>query len=208
MELSLRERKKIKARQAIIDAATRLFIKKGYDGTTADEIAAEAEVSRSTFFRYFKAKEMVVFPYQDERIQMLRDLIGQYETEQTPFDSVRLGLLDMAAYFMSIKKELADQRKIIHESLHLLARQLEYDAVWEVVISERLAASRGKSSREDYEARLAAGIIFGAIEAVLYEWFSKGCKQDLVQLGRDGIELVRVGLASTDFTQLNDRSFE
>ncbi|MFC1442449.1 TetR family transcriptional regulator [Streptacidiphilus sp. N1-10] len=58
--LGLRERKKLKTRRAIRTAAFRLFTTQGYDATTVDQIAADAEVSPSTFFRYFPTKEDLI----------------------------------------------------------------------------------------------------------------------------------------------------
>ena len=60
----LRDRKKQKTRWSIQEHALRLFQEHGYDQTTVDQIAAAAEISPSTFFRYFKTKEDVVV--QDE----------------------------------------------------------------------------------------------------------------------------------------------
>jgi AcrR family transcriptional regulator len=56
----LRERKKQKTRWAIQEHALRLFVEQGYDATTVEQIAEAAEISQSTFFRYFKTKEDVV----------------------------------------------------------------------------------------------------------------------------------------------------
>ena len=57
----LRERKKAKTRAEIQRQALRLFRERGYGATTASQIAEAAEVSESTFFRYFPTKEDVVF---------------------------------------------------------------------------------------------------------------------------------------------------
>lgn len=56
----LREQHKARTRAAIRSAAMELFSQQGYAGTTVEEIAARAQVSHTTFFRYFQSKEQVV----------------------------------------------------------------------------------------------------------------------------------------------------
>src|ERR1700749_4338419 len=58
--LGLRERKKIKTRQTIRREAFRLIDTNGYAATTVEQIADAAEVSPSTFFRYFPSKESLL----------------------------------------------------------------------------------------------------------------------------------------------------
>ncbi|MFF0863586.1 TetR/AcrR family transcriptional regulator [Nonomuraea sp. NPDC003560] len=60
-EPSLRDRKRQRARDEIIEAAYRLFAERGYDEVTVADIAERAEVGRTTFFRYFGDKQEVVF---------------------------------------------------------------------------------------------------------------------------------------------------
>src|SRR5580692_3682219 len=56
----LRERKKARLRQQIIDTAIRLFRKQGYEKTRVDDIVKVLEISQPTFFRYFPSKDAVL----------------------------------------------------------------------------------------------------------------------------------------------------
>jgi len=64
--LPLRERKKLRTRRALADAAMRLFTENGFDKTTLEELAEDAEVSKSTFFRFFPAKEAAAIEAETE----------------------------------------------------------------------------------------------------------------------------------------------
>ncbi|NJP33550.1 TetR family transcriptional regulator [Micromonospora thermarum] len=64
--LPLRERKRLRTRRALTETALRLFTERGFDATTLDDLVDEAEVSRSTFFRNFPAKEAVAIEAEVE----------------------------------------------------------------------------------------------------------------------------------------------
>ena len=58
--MGIRERKKATTRQALVDAAARLFAERGVEGTTMDDIARAAGMSRTSVFNYFGYKEMIL----------------------------------------------------------------------------------------------------------------------------------------------------
>jgi AcrR family transcriptional regulator len=77
-------------RQGISDAATRLFIARGFDNVTVDEIAEAADVSRMTVFNHFPRKEDMFFDRDEEGREMLRDALRQRDASVAPIEALRL----------------------------------------------------------------------------------------------------------------------
>src|SRR3954462_9329334 len=91
----LRERKKAKTRAAIQEHALRLFQQQGYDATTVEQIAEAAEVSPSTFFRYFPTKEDTVLT--DEYDALIVDAVRAQPPELPPVEALRNVMREMVA---------------------------------------------------------------------------------------------------------------
>lgn len=85
--VGLREKNKIRTRKAIRDAAMKLFAENGYTHTTVEQIAREAEVSHTTFFRYFASKEQVVI--SDDLEEARHDAIAAIPPGLGHFDLLR-----------------------------------------------------------------------------------------------------------------------
>ncbi|MFI6686509.1 TetR/AcrR family transcriptional regulator [Streptomyces sp. NPDC050485] len=75
----LRERKRQRAEQAIVDAAFTLFAERGFAEVTVAEIAERAEVGRTTFFRYFGDKQEVLFANERHILDRLERLTRDYD---------------------------------------------------------------------------------------------------------------------------------
>jgi AcrR family transcriptional regulator len=103
-QLPLRQRKHRRTRETIINTALALFADRGFDGVTVDQIAARAEVGRTTFFRYFADKQELLFADDDELMQVLVDTVEPAAARHAPIGDqlelaigvTRTGLLAMA----------------------------------------------------------------------------------------------------------------
>src|SRR3984893_10060148 len=93
----LRERKKAKTRAAIRDHALRLFRENGYQRTTVEQIAAAAEVSPSTFFRYFPTKEDLIL--QDDMDTRMLEALARQPAALAPLPAIRAAVREAWASF-------------------------------------------------------------------------------------------------------------
>jgi AcrR family transcriptional regulator len=78
-----RERKKEETKRKIFEAATKLFAHKGFEATTIDEIAAEADVSKGTFFNYFPKKEAIIRYLFEEWTEIAEGIVADREHSAT-----------------------------------------------------------------------------------------------------------------------------
>jgi AcrR family transcriptional regulator len=77
-QLGLRQRQRLRIQQAIQDAATRLFLRSGFDAVSVTEIAAAAEVSKRTLFKYFPSKEdLVIHAFADHQDEAARTVLNR-----------------------------------------------------------------------------------------------------------------------------------
>ena len=86
----LRSRKRLATRQAISVAATRLFLARGFDHVTVDEIAAAADVGRMTVFNHFPRKEDLFFDRDEEGRATLREALRRRDPQVAPIEALRL----------------------------------------------------------------------------------------------------------------------
>ena len=103
-----RERKKAATRAAIVDAATTLFLDRGFDAVTVREIADQADVSPKTVFTHFPQKEALVFSDEDERHERLVAAVGDRAPGTTISDALKAHYLSEIAAMKS-----GPQRRIL-----------------------------------------------------------------------------------------------
>ncbi|MCK9899195.1 TetR family transcriptional regulator [Parafrankia colletiae] len=89
----LRERKKRRTRQTIIEVAHELFHTKGFEATTLEEIAAGADVSVRTLFRYFTGKEAIALAPLDEMGDLTVAALRRRPADEPPLAALRAAAL-------------------------------------------------------------------------------------------------------------------
>ncbi len=157
----LRERKKARTRAAIRQHALRLIREQGYAETTVDQIAAAAEVSPSTFFRYFPTKEDVVL--QDDVDLLAFEAFEAQPPERSPIAALRAAL--RTAFASLSAEEMAQLRETATLSLsvpELRARALDEYAGAVRTLADAIAKRTGHDP-DDFGVRNFAGALVGVM---------------------------------------------
>lgn len=186
----LRSRKKRRTRRAIKDAAVELFGQRGYDSTTVEDIAARAEVSVSTFFRYFASKDEVIFSERSDRLPALRRAILDRPAAEGDLDVVRLAFREA----VSVGDDPLELTRYVHllaTSPILRGRAAEIVDEWCAEIRRALADRRGLAEPDD-ECWIVANVAMGAIEHAWTKWSSDRSEPYETKVDDAFAELVRV----------------
>ena len=161
----LRELKKARTREAIQEHALALFAQRGYGATTVDAIAAAAEVSPSTFFRYFPTKEDVVL---HDRYDPL--LLGAFHAQPPELDviaALRATMREVLGSLPPAEVERERQRATLIVSVpELRARSLDQLASTMAAFATEIAQRAGRSAN-DPAVRNMTGALIGVSRAAL-----------------------------------------
>ena len=161
--LGLRERKKIKTRQAIRREAIRLIDANGYAATTVEQIAEAADVSPSTFFRYFPSKESLLLA--DDLDPLVLAAFDAQPPELSPTEAIRRAYSDVIARLPAEQLEFENTRQRLMFSIPELKAAM-YDEYYRTVnVMAELIGRRIGRSADDFEVRVFVGALTGAMMA-------------------------------------------
>jgi len=167
-----RSRKRLATRQKISDIASRLFIERGFDKVTVDEIATAADVARMTVFNHFSRKEDMFFDLDEKGREDVQLVLEKREAGTTPLEALRLfahrAVAEQLPYvrFFEEGSELFMQTILGSEALKARARAIRDE------LTEMLAGALAKAARRpqsDPAANLAATLLVATWEVAFLE---------------------------------------
>jgi AcrR family transcriptional regulator len=193
--LGLRERKKLKTRQAIADTAMRLFLERGFDNVSISEIARATDVSDKTVFNYFPTKEDLFYSRFETFEAALLEAIRErprgesYVAAFRSFLQGQRGLL--AKQDADAQQQLRALTRTIVSSRPLLVREEQILAGYTRSLAALIAEETG-AREDDVEARVVATALIG-VHRVLIDYSRRR-----VLAGDDHKRIARGVRAQTD----------
>lgn len=177
----LREHKKARTRQALEDAALRLFLERGFAATTVEDVAAAAGVSPRTFFRYFPTKEDVVFGDWERQLEVWDEALRAGPPGETLGAAVRRATLVVARHFLARPRSFEVRFRLLGEEPTLARRQLAFEAFAQRRAAAAIAGVLGVDAADARPAVLAATVM-AAVFAATRAWFLEGRPDGLEEL--------------------------
>ncbi|MFC4071968.1 TetR family transcriptional regulator [Actinoplanes subglobosus] len=137
---SLRERTRQAMRAEVSAVATRLFAEQGCDNTTVEQIAAEAGLSRTTFFRYFGTKEDVVLTWLEDLGPALATAFAERPTDEHPWRSLRRAFDVITRINADAPERSLAFLRMIEANATMAARHRGKQQAWEELLVPLVAA--------------------------------------------------------------------
>ncbi|MBW8487667.1 acyl-CoA-like ligand-binding transcription factor [Actinomadura parmotrematis] len=193
VEMGLRERKKAATRRALSLAALRLACRRGIDGVTVEDVAAEAGVSPRTFHNYFADKEeAIVAPLTDGAREVVGALRARPAGEPV-WESLRR-VVHAVLLPADTRAETLALLRLVKADPQLVARQLCGLGEMQRQITAEVAARTGTDPHRDLYPHLLAGAAGLAIRSTVDLWLDRGSGDDLPDLIDEAFARLRAGL--------------
>lgn len=184
----IRSRKKARTRLAIQDAALDLFADQGFEVTTVEQIAHRAEVSPSTFFRYFGTKAEIILSDHDTQLGQLCDAIRNQAPDVRELEVVRRAL--QAAWVPDIDpvRTIRTERAVAG-SAYLCGVAYTVGRRWIDEVGAALAQRRGDPDSIE-ECMMVSRTAMGVFGSATEQWVASEAEEDFGWLIDRGFEML------------------
>lgn len=189
----LRERKKDRTRDELAAAAVKLFIERGYDGATVEDIAAAADVSPRTFFRYFPSKEDAAIDLLQAGIIDLRDELAARPAEEPLAQALRQATLHWAVGADQRATRMLELAQVLRTSPSLRGR-LEDSKRQQLAGLADIVAGRLGAPASDPRPSLIVSLLSAVIGGAVDRWSEDGGGRRLAEYVEAGLELLTNGV--------------
>jgi AcrR family transcriptional regulator len=171
---TLRNRATRAVRAEIAAVAMRLFVEQGFDKTTVDQIAAEAGLSRTSFFRYFATKEDVVLGHLEELGQRVLDALVARPAGEPPWQALRHAF-DLLVEEAKLPEQGLSMRRMLRDAPSLKARLLGKQMGWLDLLVPEVARRLGVAGpAPDVRPRALVAAALGCLNAAVDVWTDSG----------------------------------
>jgi AcrR family transcriptional regulator len=187
--VGLRELKKNRLRQTLEREALALFDEQGYEVTTVEQIAARAEISTTTFYRYYSSKEDLVVSGAD--VEQGLPFSEPPPPGQTPAEGLRQLIASLRTSREPLEPEMRDR---LLARFRLIAALPELRALYQRKTQESIAALAQLLAADDkptLRTRVIAAMVGGALVEAMYFWVDQDGRPDLVALFAESLEIIQ-----------------
>ena len=191
--MGLRERKKLQTRLALARAAIDLFETQGYGATTVEDIAAAANVSRRTFFRYFKSKDEVFIVDPEGKLAAIHRALAEGPADEPTLDALERAMVALTEVYWDPELSRAIIALMQREP-EAMAAAMAYQVRFADVQAYELAVDMEVDERLDPRPRILAYTAISMMRATVAGWLEDADGGTPIERASDAFELARPAL--------------
>ena len=169
-----------------------LFVERGYEETTIDDICAVAGISRSSFFRYFHSKEDVLLREVADASESLLSALQARPDDETPWVAIRRALNPLIEQYGADSARILRSTRLVRATPALAAFQQEKLAHWGLILRPEVARRMGSDPGDPADPGPAAliGAVLACLDAAVTAWAAADGTQPLASLFDRAIDVI------------------
>lgn len=159
-------------RAEVAEVALRLFAEQGFDGTTVDQIAVEAGLSRASLFRHFGTKEDIVLGHLEEYGQRLAEALAARPEQERPWEALRRTFDVITQANEESPERALSLLRMLSDTPSLRARHSEKQLRWQNLLVPEVSRRLGvdAADAQDPRAHAVVGAALACLDAANAAW--------------------------------------